>query len=254
MIKQYQDKVWLKNKYWNEELSTYKIAKLCEVYQPTIYKWLIRFNIPLRSHSEAIHLGRVNHCNLSKNAIEWINGELLGDGCLYSYSSYSASFRYTSKHKEYIEYIRDTLKSFGIKQSGKIYGRHHIDRGMNCYSYRYSSLEYEELLPIRRKWYPNNRKIIPKDFKINPITLRQHFIGDGYLQHNEGRRPRIELATNGFSISDVNWLVQELIKLGFKATRWASHNSIGISVCSTKAFLNYIGKCPVKCYQYKWAY
>ena len=74
-----------------------------------------------RNMSEAFHSARGNHCKLSQEAIEWISGELLGDGCLQSQSKYSALFSYTSKYWEYINYVADTLKSFGIEQIGKIY-------------------------------------------------------------------------------------------------------------------------------------
>ncbi|GAJ16322.1 unnamed protein product, partial [marine sediment metagenome] len=56
----------------------------------TIWRWLKRLNILCRSYGEANHLRQANHCNLSPKAIEWINGELLGDGCLSSQSKYSA--------------------------------------------------------------------------------------------------------------------------------------------------------------------
>lgn len=49
----YQDRKWLYNKYWKENLSQYQIAKLCGVCQPTIFNWLKKLNIPHRSLSEA---------------------------------------------------------------------------------------------------------------------------------------------------------------------------------------------------------
>jgi len=55
--------------------------------------------------SKTIHLQRANHCFLSKEAKEWIDGELLGDGCLQSQRRYSANFHYSSKYPEYIQYI-----------------------------------------------------------------------------------------------------------------------------------------------------
>ena len=39
--------------------------------------------------SKTIHLQRANHCFLSKEAKEWIDGELLGDGCLQSQYSFT---------------------------------------------------------------------------------------------------------------------------------------------------------------------
>lgn len=248
----YQNKEWLKNKYINEKFPIYQIAKLCRISHRTIHRWMIKYDIPRRSASEAVHLGNANHCTLFKEAIEWINGELLGDGSLRSRSLYSASFGYGSKYIEYIKYISDTLKSFGIKQSGKIIKR--IDKKLNNITYHYESCDYVELLHIRKKWYQNGKKIVPKDIKITPLTLRQHYIGDGSLRCQKGKRPRIFLYTYGFSIFNVRLLIKRLIILGFKVTRHPSSNIISFSSSSTKDFLNYIGKCPVKCYQYKWEY
>lgn len=42
--------------------------------------------------------------------------------------------------------------------------------------------------------------------------------------------------------------------INIKAKQQPSSNTINISVHSVKGFLKYIGNCPVKCYQYKWAY
>jgi len=57
MLKLYQNKKWLYNKYWIEELPTHQIGKLCGVHRETIRKWLKKFNIHIRSYSEA-HLLR----------------------------------------------------------------------------------------------------------------------------------------------------------------------------------------------------
>ncbi len=171
----YKDKEWLKNKYLNKKFSGYQIAKLSGVSNVTIYNYLKKFNIICRSNSESNHLCRANHCNLSKKAIEWINGELLGDGCISKRRRFSAKIQYGSKYLEYIKYISNTLKSFGIKQVGK-----HIyiekTNGKKCYHYH--SKEYTELSKIYKQWYPNGKKIIPKDLKLTPLTFRQLHIGD----------------------------------------------------------------------------
>lgn len=222
---------------------------MCQVSYDTIRYYMLKFNIPIRSKSEANHLRQVNHCNLSQKAIEWINGELLGDGCLQLSSKYSAKFKYGSKYFEYIKYVRNTLELFGIKKTGKIYKVYHKD--MDCHSYHYSSRAYPELLAIHKRWYPNGRKIIPKNLKVTPLTLRQHYIGDGYLSHHKLGRPSIGLCTCGFTVADVECFLEKLTKLGIRAKRNAK-NLIRISAYSVNDFLNYIGKCPVKCYTYKW--
>jgi predicted DNA-binding transcriptional regulator AlpA len=251
MIKQYRNKKWLENKYSEEILSIFRISKLCKVANETIYKWMKRHNIPRRSLSEAIHLGKANHCKLSQEAIEWISGELLGDGNLRSQSYYSAQFAYSSQYPEYVNYISDTLNSFGIKRSGKI--RRRINKDKENFTYTYSSLCYVELLPMYKRWYPKNKKVIPKYLRLTPLTCRQHYIGDGCLSYRKNGRPYIILCTDGFPISNVEWLVKQINKIGFKATKMR-RNRIRISAYSTENFLNYMGKCPVKCYQYKFSY
>jgi len=247
----YKNRKWLYNKYINEKLSTFQIDKLCGVSPPSIRYWLVKYNIPCRSRSEARHLATDNHCNLSNEAREWIDGELLGDGSLHKTSPYSAIFTYSSKYLEYIEYVRNTLKSFGIEQSGEIYK--YKDKKHGAISYNCNSNSYPELMVIYNRWYPYNKKIIPRDIKITPLTLRQHYIGDGSLTHSKKQKSYIRLATNGFKISDVNWLIKQLNKLGFKANRQHNNNVIRFLDCFTRDFLEYIGECPVKCYQYKWA-
>lgn len=204
--------------------------------------------------SRSLSLLNHNICHLNKKAIEWINGELLGDAGLEVNSKYSASINYGSKYKEYIQYVNNILKSFGINKMGKI--RKCQDKNWGNFSYKYRSLSYNRLSSLYKKWYPEGKKIIPKDLELTPITLRQHYIGDGSLaKPARGKnRPYIILCTNGFPISDVKWLVNKLINLGFKAKRQPSANAVYISTYSTKDFLDYIGKCPVKCYEYKWAY
>jgi len=247
--KKYQNKEWLIKKYWDEKMSAYQIGKLCGTYGQIIQNWLIKYNISRRTIYE-----NTNHCNLSQKAIEWINGELLGDGSLRFVSKQSAKFMYGSKHLEYIQYISDTLKSFGIEQSGKI--RERIDKKYKSQSWQYESLSYSELLSIRKKWYPEGEKIVPKDIKLSPITCRQWHIGDGSLLHPKKSKPYIVLATNSFSILDIEWLRIQLINIGIKATsrKSTSGETIYISVYSIKDFLDYIGECPVECYKYKFNY
>ena len=243
----YKNKEWLYNKYVNEKLTSNQISKMCDIKEVAICNWLRKFNIPIRSRSEASHLSKVNHCNLSQETIEWINGELLGDGSLQSFSKYSAKFTYGSKYKEYIEYVSNTLNYFGIEQVGKIYKR-------KDNNYSYASRAYPELLPIYKKWYPKGRKIVPRDIELTPLVARQWYIGDGCLIHHKKGKPNINLATCSFTIFDVNWLVKQLVNIGLKTTRLYSSNTIHIWSRSTKKFLEYVGQPKVMCYKYKWEY
>ena len=251
-MKLYQRKDWLYYHYRVIKLSTRQIAKKIDITHATILNWLKKFDIPIRSSGEAFHLAKGNFCQLSQKAREWIDGELLGDGSLLSRHNYSAKFRYGSKYLEYINYVSDTLNSFGMKQCGKILKKK--DKQYGSYVYCYGCCDYAELLPIYKRWYPKRKKIVPRDIKLTPLTLRQWFIGDGCLHHPKKAKPYIQLSTNAFPIPDVKWLIKQLNKLNFKTTRSPSNNTIRISTHSTKEFLDYIGECPVECYQYKWDY
>ena len=243
----YKNKEWLYNKYHNEKLSIAQINKICGM--ASIIYWLKKYNISRRSDAESVHLRRANHCKLSKKAINWINGELLGDGCLLSRSPYSAKFLYSSKYLEYCQYVSDTLKSFGINQAGNIIKRY----GDGWTSYNYTSLHYEELYPLYKQWYPEGKKIVPKEANLNPSTVRQWYIGDGCLVKPKHGNPYITLATNGFPILDVEKLKIQLIELGFKVLRQPS-NILRISSFSTEKFIKYVGECPTKSYKYKFSY
>jgi hypothetical protein len=244
----YQDKNWLYNKYGKEKLSTRDIAKILNVSHGTIKKWLHRQEIPVRPCGEGIHIKTANHFTVTKQFEDWINGELLGDGCLWSQSDYSAYILYSSKYLEYIDYISGTLEAFGIKQSGYI---QKCKAGHKIYIYHYHSRNYSELKPFRNKWYPNGKKIIPEDLELTPLTLRQLYIGDGCLVKRHKWNPYISLATHCFTESELDFLINLFKNINIVA-RKDSQNRLNISTKSVKQFLNYIGSCPVECYKYKW--
>ena len=248
----YNNKEWLYNKYENEKLSSIEIGKMCNISESTIRRQLRKFNILIRSNSESHHLKNKNHCSLPPEAIEWINGELLGDGCLNSRCKYSAMFRYSSKYPEYIQYVSDKLRSFGIEQIGRMY--QFKDKRYGSMTYYYCSRSYVELLPIYNQWYPNGDKIVPKDIKLTPLVARQWYTGDGSLIHSKTQKSYITLATNCFKNLDVKWLVRQLTELNIKASQQHSNNVIRIPCYSIKSFFDYIGNSPVQCYKYKWEY
>ncbi len=185
------------------------------------------------------------HCHLSNEALEWIEGELLGDGNLTSSTS-SARFRYGSKYLEYINYVSDTLASFGINQAGKI-----RKRVVPTVCYYYSSLSYTDLFDVWVLWYAYGQKQIPRGLELTPLVCRQWYIGDGSMNTTSAKNPYIRIYTQGFLVQDVLWLIGKLKHLGFVAS-YQSNNTLYIPTKYAKKFLTYIGECPVGCYKYKW--
>ena len=198
------------------------------------------------------YIQQLKTCYLYGDALNWLNGEMLGDGCVLTRSPHTAYFLYGSKYLDYINYVSDTLWSFGIFRAGTIHKQ--INKNYGSCVYKYESLAYCELKSIRDLWYPSGIKDVPRSTELTPLTCRQWYIGDGCLFYStpSSRLPSIQLYTCAFSESTVVWLVKRLNDIGIQATRQPSRNSIGISIYSVKDFLSYIGRCPVECYKYKW--
>ncbi len=264
-MENYKNKDWLYNEYIILLKSMKRIAREQGMGNKKIKSWLKIFDIKIRLHNEATHLAECNHVNLTTEATEFLSGELLGDGCLQSRSQWSADYLHSSKHKEYIDWLSETFNGFGIKQAGKTHET--INKQLGNVGYHYASLSYPELLPLQQKWYrPYNPetdianwqykyiKIVPTDIKLTPLVCRQWYIGDGSLHHQKYKEKvynYIRLSVMCFSVTDIEFLVGKLHNIGFES-HWTKQNEIYVSAESTPLFLDYIGKCPIKCYEYKW--
>jgi len=55
-MKLYQNREWLYKKYTIEKLSAVEIARICEISPFPVYKCLRKYNIPIRSFSEATNI------------------------------------------------------------------------------------------------------------------------------------------------------------------------------------------------------
>lgn len=249
----YKNKDWLYKNYIIDGKSSVEIAKECNVLShSTILKQLKKHKIKRRNISYSIHIRlNKNVVNLSEKARQFIYGELLGDGHLTKGSKYACLFSYASQYNEYLEWLSSQLNNFGIKQSNRIYER--IIKGKRYY--QYFSKTYAELKNIRNIFYPKGEKIIPNELEISPLLLRQWYIGDGSLNKPSrikwNEKPYIKIAAMGFNKRDLQNIIIKINNVGLKCNL-NKDKTIQFSVYSTKDFLNYIGKCPIKCYQYKW--
>jgi hypothetical protein len=246
----HQNPIFLREKYWNEGLTCPEIGKLTNKDYRTILYWMEKLNISRRSKSLTNHLIQRNeNVNLPKEAKEFINGELLGDGSINQRSIYSACYSHGSKYKEYLEWLISKFQSWGIKCM-----RIRKKECENYTGYYFATHDYPIFIEFRKRFYPNGKKIIPKNMDLSPITLRQFYIGDGGLIKNKSGKFSIKLYTYGFSIKDVLFLMIKLKELDIETTRQKS-NIINIGVKSAPKFLNYIGECPEEIkdiYGYKW--
>ena len=256
----YRNPVWLAEQYWTHKKSTVEIAQLCGVCHSTILRWMKHHNITRRSISEATWLAERNELVLSPEAIEFLEGHLLGDGCLSPRGKYSASYTQASKYYQYIKWVADQLATLGIEQRGNIQ-RYETEKGGVIYTY--FSRAYWALLQLYHRWYPNGQKRVPKSLELTPTMVRLWFIDDGSLvrRRSDGWQC-VQIATCGFSVDEVSYLTDKLSQV-LNVSRhhihiWPSQKGPRIYFGKRevlRAFFNYIGPCPLalrSIWGYKW--
>lgn len=250
MMNLHQNANFLREKYWKDGLTCPEIGELTNRDSGTILYWMEKLNISRRSKSLTNHLMQKNEdINLPQEAKDFIDGELLGDGSINQRSIYSACYSHGSKHEKYLEWLIEKFQSWGI-ECMRIRKR----ECENYTGYYFATHDYPTFLKFRERFYPDGKKIIPKDIDLFPITLRQFYIGDGGLIKNKSGKYSIKLYTYGFSKEGVLFLIAKLEKLGIETTR-QKVNVIHIGVKSAPKFLEYIGNCPKEIkdiYGYKW--
>jgi len=229
--------------------------------------------------------------NLPKDVVEFINGELLGDGGVYlrknSLSFNSAYFTVTDVHKTYAEYLDRMLNELGLKTrkiSESTYSTSSEPRKKYCVS----TVSYAgDIEILHNRWYltdgyfcpsceiffPNEiidvlkqrdggvprykcpacnahrlqNKLIPIDLILTPLIIRQWYIGDGCSSGGY-----LSFCTKAFLLNDLQILQQKLREIGIIASIW-KNRVMYVNSKSVETFFKYIGKCPVECYNYKWA-
>ena len=119
-IRVHLTKELLTTQYLTLKKSTPTIGKELGYNYTSIHRKLKNFGIPIRDRSEAEHLSKCNHVLLSKLALEFLTGELLGDGHLDHQNKWSSAYFHSSKYKSYLIWLSKKLTDFGIEQVGKI--------------------------------------------------------------------------------------------------------------------------------------
>jgi len=152
---------------------------------------------------------RRKYIELTKIQEDVLIGSLLGDGSIpKNKTSKNCRLQITRSAKD-IKYLEWQSTIFNNISNGnvKIFER-------NKYNKIYiESQFYTQALPIftkyKEKWYPNGKKIIPKDLILNDRIIAVWIADDGYLEKIKNAY-RLTIATDCFSYKEVFFLKKEL--------------------------------------------
>lgn len=144
---------------------------------------------------------------LNQQELHALDGMMLADGHIEA-SKFSARITYGTEFKGTLERISQDLNSLKF---GPICKNTNINtKGYGCFHFKSEANTF--LLDQRKRWYPNNIKIVPEDLILNPINCYWWYVGDGFVCDY-----RLCFATDAFSNDHVMFLVDQLNNLGFRS-------------------------------------
>jgi len=234
---------------YNSGISGVVLAKKYFVNRKTIYRILRKYNIRIKTNSESHNALYKDTSKLNVNTVNYLNGWLLGDGSLVSTNTPQTNFTLTTIHKEYANYVYKILNQ-DIRC--EIYNDKR-DKYKNNIAYIISTKRTKHLKEIYNRWYKNGTKMVPDDLDLTKSTISNWIMDDGSLDKSHNT---IHLYTCSFSIREIELLVEKLKKIA---------NNNHISICNYKKYpyiyvgkkasavlIDYVGRCPTKCFEYKW--
>ena len=238
----------LANMYFKEKLSTVSIAKLYGSSSTAVRLKLKRYGYNLRSIEESLNLV-ANYIHLNGKLLEFLDGHLLGDGSIIlSPNGKSACFIQASKYYEYIMWLANQLVSFGVRIL-KIYNE--ISYGISYFILR--TKYYRDFVKVRKRWYPNGRRIVPKDIHLSPNMLKYWYLDDGsYRAGRNGTKKGEKVILCMYDEKSRPFLINRLLKIGIDATN--QKTGIYIRAKSRKEFFHFmLSEEPYipKCFIYK---
>lgn len=180
-----------------------------------------------------------------------IDGLMLGDGNIrIPKGGINASYQQGSKYKEFVVHVKDVFTNSAFICDKNI--RVQIQEARNwAIGYHMRTRTYEYLTTQYYRWYSNHHKIVPTNLVFSPLVCNYWYLGDGGLHYKRNTFGGIRLCTQGFIRSDIEYLGSKLSELGFR-NAIETKGVIVLSPIPARAFLSYIGKSPIKCYEYKW--
>lgn len=142
------------------------------------------------------------------------------DGVMISDGYYTRPTKYTSKFtvdqreraRDWIDRVAEKLREYGVECAVTL----RVKKGLNQVAL--STTSYRSFKTQRERWYPDGKKIVPRDLNImDPVFLAHWLMGDGTVHLNKRNGLAIKFCTHGFTVDDVQWLIEQFNQNGFRA-------------------------------------
>ncbi len=193
---------------------------------------------------------------ISPLLVEFIEGELLGDGHIREVGNCKntnmAYYSHSSKYYEYLEWLDYLFSSEGLYKSGNIQKDiTEFENGSKATVYRYSTIACIELYKLWKKWYIDRIKTVPNSLSFTPTMVRQWFIGDGVVKSDGA----IYFCTQCFDEESINILRREFKeKIGIEDITLTKRNEMYIKKRFVDSLYSYMEQSyyeDAPCYDYK---
>jgi hypothetical protein len=242
MDKLYSNKTWLESQFKTPGTTISIIAKRADCNEKTIRRWQKKLNVSSRPIAENAWLRQARHDVLSNTANEIIEGHLLGDGNLHARSAWSARYQQSSSEYDFLKWTKSLLL-FNKIECNKI----HVNKSKKSNGWILHTYSYTGLKAIHDKWYINGSKKVPLDIKLTPLMCLLWYLDDGGLTDYSGNyKPRVRIATDAFTIDEVNYLASLLSDFNPVLNKGSNMPNRGYRLVLSLDFLDWIGPCPVE--------
>jgi hypothetical protein len=189
-----------------------------------------------------------NNTEMSDELHSTLEGVLFSDGNLRMQSNAYFRFAQCEEKKEYVYLLAN---KFGVLP--KVKTRDIFLKGKTYRLTQFETRSNHTFTKYYHRWYPSGRKIIPSDFKINPISLYHLYIGDGCLDLlSNSPRYRVRIATCSFDKKCIeNVFMHQLANFRIFGTI-QKNNIVEISKQdSVKRFFDLMCPSTLGCFDYK---
>ena len=175
---------------------------------------------------------------------EVLTGLMLGDGNLFDHSNRLKPTLSVSRSVSDLEYLYENYETFSefCSCEPRISKTFDSRTEKTYYSCKFSTVGSLGFFEFYKAWYPINKKEVPKDLLLTPLSCAIWFCDDGCVMEKNGLLS-LKLSTHGFSKEENEFLIlklKETLKIHFTLRKDKECFYIGTSTKGSQAFIKYI--------------